>query len=158
MDIYQQPGNPTMKIKAIVGLLFLLASLILLERVNNPAPESNDRAVTFIDNQALLEAMASGKSDVQVRGGARVVRLLPDDLEGSRHQRFILQVAKGKTVLIAHNIDLAARIDSLRVGDRVDFFGEYEWNRKGGVVHWTHRDPAGRHVDGWLRHRGKTYQ
>jgi hypothetical protein len=32
------------------------------------------------------------------------------------------------------------------------------WNEKGGVVHWTHRDPGGRHMAGWLAHNGKTYQ
>jgi hypothetical protein len=46
----------------------------------------------------------------------------------------------------------------LEVGDRVEFSGEYEWNERGGVIHWTHRDPAGQHVDGWIRHDGHTYQ
>jgi hypothetical protein len=84
--------------------------------------------------------------------------MLADDNDGSRHQRFILEVAGGRTLLIAHNIDLAPRIAGLRAGDTVEFYGEYEWNDKGGVIHWTHHDPNGRHVDGWLKHRGRTYQ
>jgi hypothetical protein len=40
----------------------------------------------------------------------------------------------------------------------IQFYGEYEWNNKGGVVHWTHRDPNGHHVGGWLKHNGSTYQ
>ena len=64
----------------------------------------------------------------------------------------------GQSVLIAHNIDLSSRLQGLAKGDRVGFFGEYEWNDKGGVVHWTHRDPRRRHPDGWLRYKGVLYQ
>ncbi len=63
----------------------------------------------------------------------------------------------GQTVLFAHNIDLAPRLNGLKVGDRVEFHGEYEWNAKGGVIHWTHRDPLGRHEPGWLKHNGRRY-
>ena len=94
----------------------------------------------------------------QVRGSGRVTRILSDDNEGSRHQRFILEVSTGRTLLIAHNIDLAPRVRSLSVGDTVTFYGEYEPNDRGGVVHWTHHDPSGRHVPGWLLHNGETYQ
>ena len=81
-----------------------------------------------------------------------------DDNDGSRHQRFILALDSGRTLLIAHNIDLAPRIYGLSAGDRVSFFGEFEPNAQGGVIHWTHHDPQGRHVDGWLEHRGRRYQ
>ena len=98
------------------------------------------------------------RSNVQVRGSGAVSRLLPDDNDGSRHQRFILKLDSGLTVLVAHNVDLAPRIDSLQEGDEVEYYGEYEWNGKGGVVHWTHHDPRGSHVGGWLKHKGRTYQ
>ena len=87
-----------------------------------------------------------------------VTRILSDDLEGSRHQRFILKLETGQTLLIAHNIDIAPRIKTLKVDDDVGFFGVYEWNSKGGTIHWTHHDPDGRHVPGWLKHNGKVYQ
>ena len=107
---------------------------------------------------AIAEAYAGQQSDVQVQGAGTVSRLLDDDNDGSRHQRFIVQLASGQTVLISHNIDLAPRIDALRVGDQVAFNGEYEWNDRGGVIHWTHHDPQGRHEAGWVRHQGQTYQ
>ena len=109
-------------------------------------------------DQPLTAAFESHRSNVQVEGSGRVSRVLPDDNDGSRHQRFIVQLGTGQTVLVAHNIDLAARVASLKVGDPVEFNGEYEWNERGGVIHWTHPDPRGSHVDGWIRHNGRTYQ
>ena len=84
--------------------------------------------------------------------------MLGDDSMGDRHQRFVLELDSGQTLLIAHNIDIAARVDSLQEGDTISFNGEYEWNDKGGIVHWTHHDPQGQHEAGWIRHRGRTYQ
>ena len=110
------------------------------------------------DGDQVAAAFAARQSDVQVRGAGHVIRVLADDREGSRHQRFILRLDHAATLLIAHNIDLAPRIPHLAEGDHVEFFGEYEYNDRGGVVHWTHHDPAGRHPHGWLKHQGKLYQ
>lgn len=109
-------------------------------------------------NETIASAYRNHVSDVQVSGRGVTTKILSDDEDGSRHQRFILKLESGQTLLIAHNIDLAPRITSLRKGDSVEFNGVYEWNSKGGVVHWTHNDPDGRHEAGWLRHNGKTYQ
>jgi len=108
-------------------------------------------------DDSIARAFASRASDIQVEGEGAVIRVLEDDLNGARHQRFIVQLASGQTLLITHNIDIAPRVDALEVGDSVRFNGEYVWNEKGGVVHWTHHDPRGRHVAGWLIHNGKTY-
>jgi hypothetical protein len=110
-------------------------------------------------NDAALEnAFANRLSNQQVAGRGTVVKMLADDSNGSRHQRFIVRLSSGQTLLVSHNIDLAKRIDSLRAGDTVAFYGEYEWNPKGGVIHWTHHDPQGRHPAGWIKHDGQTYQ
>jgi Protein of unknown function (DUF3465) len=97
-------------------------------------------------------------TDVEVEGQGTVVRLLPDDVEGERHQRFIVRLDSGQTLLIAHNIDVAPRVEDLRVGDVVSFRGVYEWNEEGGTVHWTHQDPDGEHAPGWIRAGGRVYQ
>lgn len=111
------------------------------------------------DSSSIIEAAFKNRQgDLQVQGQGRVIRVLPDDVDGSRHQRFILELDTGQALLIAHNIDLAPRLEQLRKGDTVSFYGEYEWNDKGGVIHWTHHDPNQRHEDGWLKHRGKIYQ
>lgn len=114
--------------------------------------------VAYANDAVLQQAYESRQSDIQVQGDGQVIRILPDDNDGSRHQRFILRLDSNQTLLIAHNIDLAPRIAALAVGDTVAFFGEYEWNSQGGVLHWTHHDPNGRHADGWLKHQGRTYQ
>lgn len=102
-------------------------------------------------------AFKNQQSNLQVEGKGIVTKLLTDDLEGSRHQRFILKLISGHTLLIAHNIDVAPRINSLQEGDLILFFGEYEWNYQGGIIHWTHHDPDGDHVGGWIKHDGKIY-
>ena len=111
-----------------------------------------------VDDDAIGRAFANRASNIQVEGAGTVLRLLPDDLNAPRHQRFIVKLASGQTLLITHNIDIAPRIDELDAGDNVRFSGEYVWNEKGGVVHWTHHDPQGKHVAGWVEHNGKTYK
>ena len=109
--------------------------------------------------QQVLDAYRARQSDVIVEYVVGVVeRLLADDNEGSRHQRFIMRMGNGNTLLVVHNIDLAPRIDSLRVGDRISVKGEYEWNDRGGLVHWTHHDPRGVHEGGWIDQEGWRYQ
>lgn len=109
-------------------------------------------------DNVIESAYKNGRSNVQVNGSGVVIKLLRDDNEGSRHQKFILRLSSGQTILVAHNIDLAPRINSISTGDEVQFYGEYEWNNKGGVIHWTHKDPRGKHVGGWLKHNSITYK
>jgi len=122
-----------------------------------PPATATDTAPAGHDDPIAV-AYAARRSDVPVTGAGRVTRVLGDDSLGDRHQRFILELRPGHSVLIAHNIDLAPRVEKLAVGDAVEFRGIYEWNDKGGIVHWTHHDPQGQHDPGWLKHRGRTYE
>ncbi|ENX33830.1 hypothetical protein F889_02493 [Acinetobacter colistiniresistens] len=124
---------------------------------NSPTQTSSSQ-VSIDDQQKIMQAYQQQRSNVQVQAQGIVKAVLPDDNEGSRHQKMILKLENGLTVLIAHNIDLAPRIEGLKKGDTVEFFGEYEYSQKGGVVHWTHHDPRGKHVDGWLKYQGRMYQ
>jgi hypothetical protein len=142
-------------LRTLLVVALALAANYLLPALEAPAVSPSGGGA----EQLLAEAFAEQRSDVLVSNGSgRVQRVLADDNQGSRHQRFILELSSGQTVLIAHNIDLAPRIPRLRAGDIVEFAGEYEWNTNGGVVHWTHHDPAGRHPGGWLRHQGQVYE
>lgn len=106
----------------------------------------------------LARAFAERTSDLEVEGQGTVAQLLTDDATGARHQRFIVQLISGQTLLIVHDIDIAPRVSSLQVGDTVSFKGEYVWNSQGGLVHWTHHDPTGSHEAGWIKCDGQTYE
>ena len=120
-----------------------------------PAPSMSTSQVNT--DARLAELFQTQTSDVQVQGQGTVTKLLADDDSGDRHQRFILRLSSGQTLLIAHNIDVAPRLDGLAVGDMVAFYGEYIYSDQGGTIHWTHHDPAGKHVAGWLDWNGKRY-
>lgn len=152
--------------KSLVALLLLLvgiwsqiapSSLASLESLWQKA-ERADHAQVQTQFASASQLFARQAKDEMVDGEGRVIRLLADDNQGSRHQRFLVEIENGQTLLFAHNIDLAPRIDTLKVGDEVGFRGEYSYNIKGGIVHWTHLDPRNRHEAGWIKHNGITYQ
>lgn len=91
-----------------------------------------------------------------IEGSGFVRRLLTDDDDGARHQRIIIQIPGGSTLLVAHNIDLAPRVP-VGLGDRIYFRGIYEWNDLGGILHWTHHDPMGIEAGGYVRFRRKVF-
>jgi len=101
-----------------------------LSIVSNGVIGSEGRTASFVDDSTIGRAFASGASDIQVEGEGTVIRVLSDDLNGQRHQRFIVQLASGQSLLVTHNIDIAPRIPGLKVGDSVHFNGEYVWNEK----------------------------
>lgn len=143
---------------AVVLFLTAFGACTSAPTINTSAPTINTKGTVSESDQRLARAFDQRESNLQVEGTGTVTRLLSDDNEGSRHQRFIVELKTGQTLLISHNIDLAPRINSLEVGDEVSFFGEYEWNAKGGTIHWTHRDPNRQHTAGWIKHEGRVYQ
>lgn len=106
----------------------------------------------------VLRAFEEKRSSQQVSGAGTVVSVLPDDSDGSPRQRFTVRLPSGQTVLIAHKVDLSMRIESIRPGDKVTFYGHYEWNEEGGVVHRIQRGPQGEPVAGWIEHNGRRYR
>ena len=148
--------STALPIKAALLILLVLASLYLwFTRVS---PNQSLVSSTSAADETNLSTYQAPQSGAQMGGEGVVVRVLADDNDGSRHQRFILRLASGQTLLIAHNIDIANRIEALSSGDRVEFYGQYESNPEGGVIHWTHHDLDGNHVAGWLKHNGIVYQ
>ncbi len=157
--------------RKVISLIFVL-SLLLSASLNDDSSSLNVQAAqksrarnsrrsprTFsASDEILARAFRQRTSNVQVEGQGVVRKVLLDDNDGSRHQRFIVALGSGQTLLISHNIDLAPRVVELHKGDVVSFSGEYEWNSQGGVIHWTHRDAKKRHQAGWIKHNGRVYQ
>lgn len=110
-----------------------------------------------ISQNKIIEFQENRARKVPVTILAPVYKLLPDDLKGKRHQRFLIKLANQTTVLVAHNIDLAPRVPCKR-GDLLELSGEYIWNEKGGVLHYTHRSTSIRHQGGFIKFAGVTYQ
>jgi len=143
--------------KKLLAPALLLAAVALYQLAGGTTPTALAPAARA-DNAAIVRAIEARAEDVWVEGEAEVAKLLPDDTKGSQHQRFIVRLASGHSLLIAHNIDLAPRVSPLHVGDTISFRGEYVWNTKGGVVHWTHHDPKGRREGGWIRREGQLFE
>ena len=166
--MHRPSGGPRKRYASILSIVVALALIWAQGRgvfgtgasPTDLGPEAERRGAARAGsaNASVAEAFAERLSDVQVAGTGVVTRVLPDDNDGSRHQRFILRLADGQTVLVAHNIDIAPRVAGLERGDTVSFYGEYEYNESGGVIHWTHHDPGGRHVIGFLEHAGRKFQ
>ena len=131
-----------------------IAAAVVVSRQGDAPPGVPEGRATISaqDDGSLARAIAGRAEEVPITGRGQVVRLLPDDREGSPHQRIIVRVDGGGTVLLAHNLDLAPRVSPLAEGDMLEFAGDFVWNDRGGVVHWTHPDPRGRHRTGWIRH------
>src|SRR5207253_943923 len=91
-----------------------------------PAPAEMTPAAAGADAGAdrLEQAFERRSSGVTVEVMGQVTRVLGDDESGIRHQRFLLLVPGGHTLLVAHNIDLAPRVP-VTPGATVSVRGEY---------------------------------
>jgi hypothetical protein len=111
------------------------------------------------DNAAVERDYAEQRSTVEVTAEGMVTRVLTDDSGPSgTHQRFIIRLAGStQTVLVENNVTIGQRAPVL-VGDDVMVHGEYVWNDQGGLIHFTHHDPAPAHEGGWIELKGLRYQ
>lgn len=140
--------------------LVIVVFFALIFQTRQPADQSRspaDRAPGPSGLTVIKQAFREQRSGLFVEVPGTVVRVLPDDEEGDRHQRFVIDIGAGHALLVAHNIDLAPRVPLVE-HDLVRIHGEYEWNGAGGVLHWTHHDPGGHRQGGWIEHKGRRYE
>jgi hypothetical protein len=147
------------KIAAIAGIVLGVLFWTQRERWGPEAPPVaapvGAEATAPVSSAVRYSERDDGK---MIRVSGVVDRTMSDDRDGSRHQRFILRLQSGQTLLVAHNIDLAPRLEGLTKGEMLTLYGQYEWNERGGVVHWTHQDPQGEHPAGYIERLGRRYQ
>ena len=124
-------------ITIIIFLLTASCSFILGPTSNNSDHVSNQDIVTgnsydgnnddipLSSDDIILQLYEQQDSGTWVSGSGTVTRLLADDTQGDAHQRFLLELANGHSLIIVHNIDIAPRLEGIAVGDTVRFHGEY---------------------------------
>ena len=144
-----------MRAKRIAGLSLLVLAAIV-GWVETQKSESSQGS-TSPKATNVTQAFEARQSDIWLDAQGVVDRILSDDNTGLRHQRFILRLASGHSVLVTHNIDLAPRVPLIK-GKNVNLHGEYEWNEQGGVIHWTHHDPQNHLKGGFIDYDGKRYE
>ena len=109
---------------------------------------------------AVCSAYHDGRSGVEVVADGHVAAVL-GVAQGrvSPHEGFLVRLDSGcdVTVRVEANTDLMGEFGIAR-GDRVVVKGEYDYYPRGGVIHWTHHDPRGRHEGGYVQVGGRTYQ
>jgi len=139
-----------------LGVSLALAACGQAQQTLN-AGSTTASALSAGDQSQVIIAQEAHAYKVEVTVQAPVYKLLRDDTEGLPHQRFLVVLNNGTTVLIAHDVQMAPRVP-IKPGDVVTVHGEYIWNKKGGVIHWTHHTDTGRHMGGWIDFNGQRYQ
>lgn len=133
---------------SLAGRIAAIALVLFLAGCTAPVAEADPLAAAFRDHRSGIQVTASG----------RVTRALTDQQGPSGpHQRFIVRLANGQTLLVENNLTVGRRVP-LQTGDTVRIHGEYIWNAEGGLVHFTHHDPDRSHEGGWVEHDGVRYE
>jgi hypothetical protein len=129
----------------------LAAAALLLAACSAPAQSA--------DNAAVCGAFASARSHVEVVAGGTVTRIFGTQPGvSSPHEGFLMRLNSNcdVTIRVEANVDFTGEFP-LKTGDAVVVKGEYEYYSRGGVIHWTHRDPRGRHEGGYIQTAGRIY-
>jgi hypothetical protein len=116
-------------------------------------------SATSVNDGAVCTAYQAGRSHVEVVADGTVTRLLGTHAGiESPHEGFLFRLGSGCSLIVRveSNVDFTGSFPLDR-GEHVVVKGEYEYYPRGGVIHWTHRDPRGRHEGGYVQVDGKIY-
>lgn len=139
---------------------FAAAALLALGTLTGCATGHADGSA--VRNGEVYDAWRAGRSHIEVTAGGSVARILGTRVGPSgTHLGFLVHLSggegRGLTIRVEDNVDLTGPIP-LREGENVEVRGEYIFDPRGGLVHYTHRDPRGRHPAGYVLADGKFYR
>lgn len=108
----------------------------------------------IVESTSVEELEEGFLRDGWVKVKAYVKKLLPDDVFGRKHQRFVVGLGgkkDGDNVLVAHSIDAAKRAP-VNPGDIVKIRGKYKVDLRTGkpLIHFTHRPQRPGSPGGWI--------
>ena len=105
---------------------------------------------------ALEEAHRYRQTGIMAEVDGTVARILMDDKEDQRNQKFTIRLTNGQMVLVIHDQEAAGRVP-VSFGDTVLVRGEYVWTETGGTLRHTQRDYSAQRLHGWIDHKGERY-
>lgn len=153
---------------AIKILLALISCTVFASACNSsvqerPVATERDQAQSElggnaeVDDSQVLAAQESRAINTLVTCTLPVKKMLRPDNKGERHEKFLLKASNGTSILVAHNVSRAPVVP-ISAGDVVTVRGEYIWNAKGGLIHWTHRSDSPKHPGGFIEFHGQRYE
>ena len=146
------------QIKKVIAIVLVVIIIFFISADYDYLHKTSSETITAKnENNKLKKIIESKQSGKIITINTQVLKVLSDDVQGDKHQRLILKVLNSNiTLLLAHNIDIAPRVPVIK-GDIILVHGQYEWNEKGGIIHWTHRDIKNKHPNGWVDYKNKRY-
>ncbi|MEO6912702.1 MAG: DUF3465 domain-containing protein [Candidatus Baltobacteraceae bacterium] len=136
----------------MIGKRLLFGCAMGIVGCSQATPINGNPCQAYLNEASRVEVTATGQV-------ARVLGLRNGP--SGAHEGFIMKLPNCNnslfTVKVEDNVSFAGNIP-LTEGDTLIVKGEYEYYPRGGVIHWTHRDPRGRHAGGYIEFNGKRYQ
>jgi len=151
---------PSVLLVLVICLVIFGGKLACGQNTNNPAYPGNPSQTANVmpgDDSQAIAAQTDHAIRQEITVVAKVKKLLPEDVVGLPHQKFLIVLSNGTTVLIAHDLKMAPAVP-IKPGDVLCIHGEYIWNKLGGLIHWTHHTDTPRHEGGWIDFNGVRYQ
>ncbi len=108
------------------------------------------------DQELVADLQAQRGADYVQAGNLEVIQILPDDVTGLPHQKWIARTSAGESITIVYNSNMGTRVP-IKVGDRFAVGGKLLWLGHSGLIHWTHDDPRKTRPDGYIFLGGVVY-